>query len=226
MKLVFLSSGGGGTAKAIHSLISNRITTILPTTSMIYIIADRSCGATNWAIDNNIPTKVTDLTTDESWRKLADNDWMENSDLIITTIHKIIPDLILKKYAHKMINIHFSILPAFDGKIGKKTVLSSIEYGSKLFGASCHCVTKEVDRGKPICQIAYASDSEDINDLTHYCFLGGCLTLFNGIANCGHSKQCPSPSNVLRGKNIDFIINPCHRDTQKVLDFLCNYTYS
>ena len=161
------------------------------------------------------------LSTENNWDELTRDNWIRESDFIITTIHKIIPSQMLEKHGSKMINIHYSILPAFKGRIGKKTILSSIEYGSKLFGATCHQVTTEVDAGPPICQVAYASQTSRIEELSYQCFLCGCVSLFNAIASkTSKAQEDFSSINTMHHQDTDYIINPCHNDTQAVIDFL------
>ena len=222
MRLVFLSSGGGGTAKAVHTLIQNKVTGIFSNQAHIYILADRECGATKWAERNSIPNKIINLNQEASWSQLVNSELINKNDIIITTIHKIIPNNILQAYGKRMINIHYSLLPAFKGMIGQKTVRSSLEYGSKLLGATCHYVTKEVDGGEPICQVAYAAKSSDLDELTHQCYISGCLALINGISSL-HSNNSKnlSPKNTVQCNNIEYMVNPCHADTQKALELLC-----
>ena len=227
MKLVFLSSGGGGTAKAIHSLIQNEVTSIFGKNSFIKLIADRECGATEWASHSKIPYKIKNLESEESWHELANSEPIHTSDIIITTIHKIIPSHFVEAHKDKLINLHYSILPAFQGLIGKRTITESLEYGSKLFGATCHLVTEEVDAGRPICQAVFAPKSYNTDELTHQSFLSGCLALTNGISSLYASNAYnPSQRNTVNYKDMEYFVNPCHAETQAIIEFLCQNKYN
>ena len=226
MKLVFLSSGAEALQKAFHHLIENKITDVIPSESKIYIIGDRKCGATEWSTSQKLPSKIIELSNDEGWEALLHETWMKESDFIITTIYKVIPIRLLEEYQNKMINIHYSILPAFQGKIGSKTISTSIEYGSKLFGATCHQVTSQLDAGPPICQVAYASPTSNIEELSYLCFLSGCVSLFNALASKNKKTTFNrSTGNAIRHKETDYIVNPCHKETETVLNFFGEQTY-
>ena len=226
MDVLFLGSGRGGTAKALYSLIKDNITSILPTNTQIKIIADRECGVAEWAMSKNIPLKVISLATNEDWHKLYGEEWLEKADFIITTIHKIIPKLILSKYQNKMINVHYSLLPSFQGLIGKNTVQSAIDYGTQILGATCHHVTSEVDAGRPICQVAFANDNTEIKYLMRYCFLGGCIALVNSIALLSRAESFKrSNKNIMSVVEVDLIVNPCHVETSEVLRYLSKHEY-
>ena len=129
--MCFLGSGRGGTAKALYSLIKDNITSILPTNTQIKIIADRECGVAEWAMSKNIPLKVISLATNEDWHKLYGEEWLEKADFIITTIHKIIPKLILSKNAKQNDQCALFSSPSFQGLI-ENTVQSAIDYGTQI----------------------------------------------------------------------------------------------
>jgi len=52
-KLVFLASGGGGNLKFIYRCITLNF---LPNVHVVGVIADRPCGAMEFAHDNDIPS--------------------------------------------------------------------------------------------------------------------------------------------------------------------------
>ena len=222
MRLVFLSSGGGATAEEVHSLIEHKITIIFNKQSTISILADRECGAIQWASKNNIPNQIISLEGKGSWHTVANMEAIQMSDIIISTIHRIIPSHFVQRYGNKLINVHYSILPAFQGLIGKKTVQTSLDYGSMLLGATCHYVTEKVDAGKPICQVAFPSISSNLDEQTHKCFLSGCLALINAISLLNTNKsQNQSANNTVKFDGTEYMVNPCHIDTQNAIEFLC-----
>jgi phosphoribosylglycinamide formyltransferase-1 len=64
---------------------------------------------------------------------------------------KIVTGLLVDAYAHRMMNIHPSLLPSFPGLDVQKKV---IEWGCKLAGCTVHFVTEGVDEGPIIIQSA------------------------------------------------------------------------
>jgi phosphoribosylglycinamide formyltransferase-1 len=64
---------------------------------------------------------------------------------------KIVTPVLVSAYAHRMMNIHPSLLPSFPGlEVQKK----AIEWGCKLAGCTVHFVTEGVDEGPIILQAA------------------------------------------------------------------------
>ncbi len=71
-------------------------------------------------------------------------------DLIVLAGYmKKIPDIIIKKYANRIINIHPSLLPKYGGKgyFGMNVHKAVIENGEKESGCTVHVVTNEYDSG-------------------------------------------------------------------------------
>lgn len=69
---------------------------------------------------------------------------------------QILSENFVKRYPHKVINIHHSFLPAF---IGAKPYHRAFERGVKLISATSHYVTEVLDEG-PIIE-------QDINRISH-----------------------------------------------------------
>lgn len=62
---------------------------------------------------------------------------------------KLLPDLIVQKYENKIINIHPSLLPAFQGM---HAIKRAYEYGVKVTGCTTHFVDSSLDGGRVIMQ--------------------------------------------------------------------------
>jgi len=83
--------------------------------------------------------------------------------VVLARYMQIIPEGIIKKYSHKIINIHHSFLPAF---VGAKPYHSAYKRGVKIIGATSHYVTAELDAGPIIEQdVTRVSHTHSINDL-------------------------------------------------------------
>jgi len=176
-KIVFLASGNGGTLKFLYYAIKLYS---LPF-EIISVIADRDCGAYKFAKSKNIEAQIIDYTkaSDEKLINLLSN---LKTDIIITNIHKILTENVLNSTKADFINLHYSLLPAFSGFIGMKTVDEAKKQNCQIIGATCHNVTKELDGGRVICQgcfrVNWGDNIEEIYDNTFRC---ACLTFLNGI---------------------------------------------
>lgn len=71
---------------------------------------------------------------------------------------RIIGDVLLARYAGKIINIHPALLPAFKGA---HAVEDAVAYGVKVFGITIHWVDQTLDGGKIIAQRAFDYDGND-----------------------------------------------------------------
>lgn len=175
--IVFLASGNGGTIKF---LIEAQKILSLPF-KIIKIIADRKCGAFEFSQKNNLPCCII------NYNRHNNADLIEQlkecqPDLIVTNIHKILDEEVLNLYPSKFINLHYSILPAYSGLIGMKTVDEAKLANAQFIGGTCHDVNKDVDSGKIICQGAFPVDwSKNIKDIYDKVFRISCLSFLNGI---------------------------------------------
>ncbi len=62
---------------------------------------------------------------------------------------KILPEFIVNKYENRIINIHPSLLPAFQGM---NAIKRAWDYGVKVTGCTTHFVDNSLDGGKIILQ--------------------------------------------------------------------------
>lgn len=85
-------------------------------------------------------------------------------DLIVLARYmQILSPEFVKRYPHRVINIHHSFLPAF---IGARPYHRAFERGVKLIGATSHYVTEVLDEGPIIEQdIARISHRDQVEDL-------------------------------------------------------------
>jgi phosphoribosylglycinamide formyltransferase-1 len=74
----------------------------------------------------------------------------ENPDFVVLAGYmRILSDEFIDAFEGKIVNIHPSLVPAFQGKNAQKQAL---DYGSLITGCSVHFVTKELDNGPVIVQ--------------------------------------------------------------------------
>lgn len=75
---------------------------------------------------------------------------------------RIIGDVLLEAYEGRIINIHPSLLPAFQGA---DAIGQALEYGVKVFGVTVHYVDHTLDGGKIISQVAIPYEGNDRDEL-------------------------------------------------------------
>ena len=76
-----------------------------------------------------------------------------------------IPEAMVEKYEHRIINIHHSFLPEF---VGAKPYHAAFERGVKIIGATSHYVTTELDAGPIIEQdVVRITHKDTVEDLVN-----------------------------------------------------------
>ena len=75
---------------------------------------------------------------------------------------RIVGETLLSAYAHRIINIHPSLLPAFRGA---RAVEQALEYGVKVFGITIHYVDESLDGGRIIAQRAFEYDGDSAEEV-------------------------------------------------------------
>lgn len=178
LKISFLCSGGGGNLKfLLHALSVGALANV----QISGVIVDRECAAGQFAKKAGIPVFQIDFS-EPGQSALISRLKLFEPDLIITTVHKILSPEAVKAFESRLINLHYSLLPAFGGSIGQTPVKKALAYGTKLLGVTLHRVTSEVDAGRPLVQAAIASgDSDKPDSVMDALFRGGCLCLAVGI---------------------------------------------
>jgi phosphoribosylglycinamide formyltransferase-1 len=145
------------------------------------VISDRRCLANDFADENDIWTEVVPLLKDDQSELLNLLRGMK-PDVVVTTIHKVLSSVIVEAFRGSLINLHYSLLPAFGGVIGAAPINSALNYGVNFLGTTVHFVEKEVDTGKPIVQTVIPTQLEDFTTTPiGTIFRCGCISLLNGI---------------------------------------------
>ena len=173
--VLFLVSGGGGNLKFIHQAMNSGIIKDV----CLGVIADRECGALEYAKGNGIFNKKIVYSRDKS-KELLQAIERISPDVIVTNFHKILGEDIVNANRNNMINIHYSLLPAFSGFIGVKPIEEAYNRGCKYIGPTCHRVNEEVDAGYILSQYAFPTPKLFDEAVTKM-FRSGCLVLLSGI---------------------------------------------
>ena len=124
---------------------------------VVAVISNRPDAAgIAWADDRGIPTTVVDHTKfdsrqdfDEELHKIM---LASGADIIcLAGFMRILTDELVRQWEGRMINIHPSLLPLFEGL---HTHARALEAGVRLAGCTVHYVTPELDSGPIIAQAA------------------------------------------------------------------------
>lgn len=175
MKICFLASGGGGNFKFLH--LAKELEFIKNID--FFLIADRECGSLEYAVKSGIYNKKINYKQDNNIELLEELERI-NPDIIVTNWHKIIDAEVVQKYYGKLINLHYSLLPAFGGLIGIEPIKRAYEKNCQYVGATCHFVDERLDSGKIISQALLKTDIP-IEEAIQIVFQKGCLILLNTI---------------------------------------------
>jgi phosphoribosylglycinamide formyltransferase-1 len=186
-KIVFLCSGNGGTLKFIQHCSSLGL---IGNCEVSAVICDRECEAAEYAKRSNIPLFFGYFSS-ESQIELREQ--LENlkADIIVTTVHKILKKEITKSFPNRLVNVHYSLLPAFGGSIGTQSVKSAIRYGVNIIGATTHFVDESLDGGLPLAQAAIPlKNGENFSEeLMNIVFRAACLTLYSSLNSILHCNE-------------------------------------
>jgi phosphoribosylglycinamide formyltransferase-1 len=149
--LVVLISGNGSNLQAIIDQINSG--NLNAQISVVISNRDDAYGLTR-ASQASIPAFVIDHNKFET-REAFDTALMQTIDqyepdlLVLAGFMRILSDKFVNHYLGKMINIHPSLLPKYQGLNTHQRVL---EAGDREHGASVHFVTPELDSGPVILQ--------------------------------------------------------------------------
>lgn len=173
--VVFLVSGGGGNLKFFHYAQKNNLIYGIE----LFVIADRECGALDFARVHQIKNH---LITYKRAEPDALNQILEkiDPDIIVTNWHKIIDKETVAKYLGKFVNLHYSLLPSFGGLIGVEPIKRAYELGSRFIGPTCHLVDEGVDTGKILSQAIFTTE-RSFEESVNLMFRKGCLVLLSGM---------------------------------------------
>ena len=202
-RLVFLCSGGGGNLAFTHMAITKGL---LARANIVSVITDRLCQANEFSDRARIPNRVMDFSSEGQLNLLNELDNIK-PDLVITTVHKIIRQTVVESYHERLINLHYSLLPAFSGLIGTGPVRAALEHGVLFGGVTVHQVNKCVDSGRPLVQGVIALQSDELlENLMPVVFRSGCIALLSALTKFWDSSDsyCSPISVDIIGRRCQF----------------------
>jgi phosphoribosylglycinamide formyltransferase-1 len=123
------------------------------------VISDRACDAFEHSKRVGIEAIIADPKNFSDETEFADFllDVLKKCEvefIVLAGFLKKIPDVVVKNFENRIINIHPALLPSFGGKgmYGMKVHQAVIDYGCKVSGATVHIVDTEYDRGPVVLQ--------------------------------------------------------------------------
>lgn len=170
LNVVVMVSGGGTNLQAIIDAVhSGKITN----TRIAGVISNnQNAYALTRAEENGIaaqcisPKQFSDRT--EFNRALLDVvDAMEPDLIVLAGFLVVIPPEMIRKYEHRIINIHPSLIPSFcgTGYYGLKVHEAALARGVKVVGATVHFVDEGTDTGPIILQKAVEVQNGDTPEI-------------------------------------------------------------
>ncbi|MDP2180101.1 phosphoribosylglycinamide formyltransferase [Methylicorpusculum sp.] len=155
MKLSFLASHGGSSARQIITAISEG--ELVGYEIGILITNNKDAAIYQWCIDNQITVHHISAKTHPDHEDQAIRDCLLESrtDLVVLSGYmKKIGPLTLSTFADKILNIHPSLLPKHggQGKYGNYVHASVLQSGDRVSGASVHRVNGAYDEGPVLLQ--------------------------------------------------------------------------
>lgn len=177
-RIVFLCSGGGGNLRFVQNAIANGW---IPRAEIVAVLTDRHCAANEFAASRGIQQDVLNFTSDGQ-KALFQRLHEYSPDLTVTTVHRILQPNVVERFRGKLLNLHYSLLPAFGGSIGRRPVEAALKYGACFTGVTAHLVDETVDGGRPLVQAVFPLEPlEQEDDLMDTVFRCGCLALLSAI---------------------------------------------
>lgn len=170
LRVVVLVSGGGTNLQAILDSIDNGGIT---NAAVVGVISNnRTAFALERAKEHGIPALCISPKDYES-RELFNQELLSGIDtmkpdlIVLAGFLVVIPEMMIRRYPNRIINIHPSLIPSFCGKgyYGLKVHEAALERGVKVTGATVHFVDEGTDTGPIILQRAVAVEAEDTPEL-------------------------------------------------------------
>lgn len=170
LKIAVLVSGGGTNLQAImDSIKDGRITNA----EIEVVISNKpNAYALTRAKDNGIAAECVSPKDFEN-RDLFSDALLKVIDsykvdlIVLAGCLLVLPEIIIKKYENRIINIHPSLIPSFCGKgyYGLKVHEAALARGVKVTGATVHYVDENVDTGAIILQKPVMVEENDTPEI-------------------------------------------------------------
>ena len=170
LKVAVLVSGGGTNLQAILDAIDNG--TITNAKVEVVISNNKNAYALERAKNHGIDA-ICISPKDFETRDAFNSAFLEKLDayqpdlIVLAGFLVVIPEMMIKKYENRIINIHPSLIPSFCGKgyYGLKVHEGVLNRGVKVTGATVHFVDEGTDTGPIILQKAVEVQQDDTPEI-------------------------------------------------------------
>ena len=180
MRIVFLCSGGGGNLKFIVHAIAQGWA---GDAQVCAVLSDRECEANAFARMHRLPTEVLDFSP-AGQRVVLERLQALGPDVVVTTVHRVLVPEMVQAFRGRLLNLHYSLLPAFGGAIGVRPVQQALDHGATFVGITVHHVDEGLDTGRPIVQAVTAvPPAAEVAPLMNVLFRAGCVGLLHAIGS-------------------------------------------
>lgn len=159
LRIAVLVSGGGTNLQAIIDAIADG--KITNTEIAMVISNNKNAYALERATKAGIPNRCISPKDYEDRAQfhealLAALDEAQVDLIVLAGFLVVIPEMMIRKYRNRIINIHPSLIPSFcgTGYYGLKVHEGALNRGVKVTGATCHFVDEGTDTGPIILQKA------------------------------------------------------------------------
>ena len=159
-KIAIFASGNGSNFQAIIDEIEKGN---LAAEIAVLVTDNPACFAVERARNHNIPVfsfvAANYASKEEYEKEIAFFLIEKNVSLIVLAGYmRLIGNVLLSAFPHRIINIHPALLPAFPGKNG---IQQAYQYGVKIFGVTVHYVDAGMDTGKIIAQECFKAEGTE-----------------------------------------------------------------
>lgn len=153
-RIAVFASGGGTNLQALIDHFRDS-----PVAQIGLVISDREdAGALERARKAGIPTHHIPVQSRPIAAVTADTlDALDAADtdlVVLAGYLRLIHGDVLRRYSHRVLNIHPALLPAFGGKgmFGRRVHEAVLESGARVTGATVHFVNERYDEGRIVAQ--------------------------------------------------------------------------
>lgn len=166
LRIAVLVSGGGTNLQAIMDAVADgkitntEIATVISNNKNAYALERAAkAGIPNCCIS---PKDYADRAQFHE-ALLAALDEAQVDLIVLAGFLVVIPEMMIRKYRNRIINIHPSLIPSFCGKgfYGLKVHEAALAYGVKVTGATVHFVNEVPDGGRILMQKAVSVEEGD-----------------------------------------------------------------
>ena len=170
LRVAVLVSGGGTNMQAIIDAVENG--TITNTQIVGVISNNKNAFALERAGRHGIPAQCISPkdfeTRDEFNRVFLDKvNELKAYLIVLAGFLVVIPEMMIREYRNRIINIHPSLIPSFCGTgfYGLKVHEAALKRGVKVVGATVHFVDEGTDTGPIILQKAVSVEEGDTPEI-------------------------------------------------------------